>query len=595
LINKIAAGEVVERPASVVKELVENSLDAGANRIEIIIEKSGAKLLKIVDNGCGFAEDQIEVAFSRHATSKISEFKDLDCITSYGFRGEALPSIASVSRLRMVSRPADADNGPEIIIEGGVLQSRQPIAAPPGTSIEIADIFYNTPARRKFLKAETTEARHISRVAMAMAMARFDVGFTYHLNGRKVFATPSNQELGERVATLLAPGKQFVEISGEVGPLKVHGFVGMPDMVQTNRTGQYIFINGRWIQSPVLSHAFVAGYGELLPKGNFPIGALLLTIDLDQVDINVHPAKTEVRLSRERDIHDTLRRLVWDALRKKGLAPVLTVPSHGAKAGKTDFAQQNPQQSIRIPGITQAPTPNTELLGNLYNPARPATSADSPETVRVDTSTGEIISDIEMSSPPGALTAETQFSLIGRFAGLYLLLQSGDELLIVDQHAAHERILYEEILRYVDRQSGVAQQLLFPVQVELNPEQMGLFEEAGSLLNASGFVAEHFGGNTVRIEAVPSVLARKAPEKTLLAIIDDIVSLRESGHDLKKAVAQSVACRSAVMSGDWLTDEEARALMTNLMKCENPLSCPHGRPTLIRMARSDLDKQFGRI
>ncbi|MBU0982903.1 MAG: DNA mismatch repair endonuclease MutL, partial [candidate division Zixibacteria bacterium] len=363
LINKIAAGEVVERPASVVKELVENSLDAGADQVSIEVENSGVRLIKIVDNGCGIGADQIEIAFSRHATSKISDFKDLDRILSYGFRGEALPSIASVSRLRMVSRFVGEDTGTEIIFEGGVLQSKRPVAAPPGTTIEVENLFYNTPARRKFLKAESTEARHVSRVATALAIGRYDRGFSYRTNKRKVFSLPPGQVLGERVTALLSPGKTFIAITGELGPIRVEGFVGMPDMAMSNRNGLYLFINGRLIQSPSLSHALVAGYGELLPRGNFPIGALLLTIDPTEIDVNVHPAKTEVRLSRERDVHDALYRLVKDTLRERGVIPTMPLgrgnrPDVAPEASDRQLRFATPpggttQSDYRIPGVEQ--------------------------------------------------------------------------------------------------------------------------------------------------------------------------------------------------------------------------------------------------
>ncbi len=593
LINKIAAGEVVERPSSVVKELVENSLDAGADRIDIIVEKSGTRLIRIVDNGHGISEDQIEIAFSRHATSKIYEFDDLDRIGSYGFRGEALPSISSVSRLRMVSRASEADTGTDIVYEGGVLQSRTPVAAPPGTTVEVGDLFFNTPVRRKFLKAETTEARHITRTAMAMAIGRYEVGFSYQLNGRKVFALPLGLGLGERVAGLLAPGKKFLKVTGEVGPVAVEGYVSPPDLAQSNRNGQFIFINGRYIQSPVLAHAFAAGYGELLPKGNFPTGALLLTVDPAEVDVNVHPAKTEVRLSRDREIHDAVYRLIKEALRQDGTIPRLRVSTAAPRSEEvaTPESHASSRQNV-IPGIAGPRPSSSQLVDEAFNrtpPARP----DEPGVVRVDTATGEILQK-ESRSPVASGGAETALRLIGRFDNLYLLFQSGDDLLVVDQHTAHERVLFEETLRQMDNQGGTAQHLLLPVQVELGAEQMTLLEEAQEVLTHSGFSVAPFGGRTVRIEAVPAVLSRKSPEKSILAILDDIASLKRSGYDLKKAVAQSVACRSAVMAGDRLSDQEAVALVAGLLECENPYSCPHGRPTLIKMSRRDLDKQFGR-
>ena len=596
LINKIAAGEVVERPASVVKELVENALDAGAARIEIAIERSGTRLIKIVDNGCGIDEDQIEIAFSRHATSKLSELKDLDYITSYGFRGEALPSIASVSRLRMVSRTADSPAGTEVIFEGGVLQSKKPAAAPVGTTVEVENLFFNTPARRKFLKAETTEARHISRVAVALAIANPLIGFSYSLNERSVFSLPAGLDLAQRVPALLAPGRKFVAVSGSMGAVAVSGYVAPPELAQNSRNSQYIFVNGRLVQSAVLAHALVAGYGELLPKGLYPAGALLVTVDPAEVDVNVHPAKTEIRLARERDVHDAVYRIVKEALRGDAVIPSLPVRaaptdvSHGSSAPPRDWGGR---QSNLIPGMG-APPADSSALKALYQPPPAPYEVSSAVEPRVDPGTGEILSEPAPSSPPADGADAAAPELLGRLGGLYLLFQSGDDLLVVDQHAAHERVLFEQTMRQMDKEGATSQQLLMPVNVELGPEQMTLFEEARSLLAQSGFLAAEFGERTVRVEGIPAVFGGRSPEKAFRAILDDVASLTRSGYDLKKAIAQSLACRAAVMAGDRLSDREASALVEALFKCENRFACPHGRPTIVRINRRQLDRQFGR-
>lgn len=597
LINKIAAGEVVERPSAVVKELVENAIDAGATRVEIIIEKSGTKLIKIVDNGWGIPEDQIEIAFSRHATSKISNFSDLDRIVSYGFRGEALPSIASVSRMRMVSRTAEAGSASEIVYEGGVLQTRRPIAGSLGTTVEVENLFYNTPARRKFLKAETTEARHISRVATALALGRPDIGFSYSLNGRTIFNLPPGQDLAARVAGVLGLKGKLAAINGRSDAVAVVGFVGHPDTATNNRWGHFIFINGRFIQSPTLSHAISAGYGELLPRGLFPVGALLLTVEPTEVDVNVHPAKTEVRLARERELYATIMEQVKRGLSQDGIIPVFSSRESGQAIQAT--ARPPSERPGVIPGIGSRPPATQEQLTELYRP--PDHTLYQPNAVvRVDTQTGEILESEPQRSTgePAPASAQTGPSagirLVGRFSDLYLLLQAGDDLYIVDQHTAHERVLYEEMVRRIDTHSVVGQQLLLPVQVELTPEQFGLFGEVEVLLHDSGFSVSEFGGRTVNIEALPSVLSRKSPEKVLLKVLDDLGSLRKGGQDLKKSMAQSIACRAAVMSGDRLNDHEAVALLEQLLRCENKYSCPHGRPTFVKITRSDLDRQFGR-
>lgn len=598
VINKIAAGEVVERPASVVKELVENSLDAGADKIIIAVEQSGAKLIRIVDNGCGIGEDQIEIAFSRHATSKIATFSDLNELSSYGFRGEALPAIASVSRLRMVSRLHDAQSGTEILIEGGVLQSKKPVSSMPGTTIDVENLFFNTPARRKFLRSETTEGRFISRLATALAFGRCDVGFTYVVNNKQVFALPPNQSLESRARELLGHKKGFVAVEGEQGPLKLSGYVGAPDAAQGNRNGQYIFINNRFIQSPLLSHALAAAYGELLVRGTFPVGVLLLTIDPAEVDANVHPSKTEVRLAQERDIHDAVYRIVKSALRTDAIVPILTPARMDLPIGEhTDkLSHTNPQSGVReyhsLTMKSQSPGESRQLVAELMAPAKEAS-----ELILVDRTTGEIVTqpnNQEATSAPDASDVLSRVLFIGRFADLYLIMQAEGDLYLVDQHTAHERVLFEEVLRSLDRQGGTSQQLLFPVQLELSPELIGVFHEATELLNQSGFQVSHFGGRMVNIEAVPLIMVKKSPERLFTRMLDDIQSLKKTGYDLKKAVAQTVACRSAVMRGDRLNEAEAVHLVERLLKCETRYCCPHGRPTFVRITRADLDKQFGR-
>jgi DNA mismatch repair protein MutL len=611
-VNKIAAGEVVERPAAVVKELVENSLDAGARRIDISIEKAGVKLIKISDDGCGILEEQVEIAFGRHATSKISSFDDLYALQSFGFRGEALPSIASVSRLRLVTRTASASNGTELIIEAGVVQSRKPIAAPPGTTIEVQDLFYNTPARRKFLRAEVTESRYLSRTATALAIGSPAIGFSYTVNGRRIFSVPEGQTLSERVRSLLGSKGKFFEIEQDAGPVKIIGCLGMPEAAGHNRYGQYLFINGRYIFSTVLAHAIRVGYGELIPGGNYPIGAICLTVDPADIDVNVHPSKTEVRLSKERDIHEAVRRTVREALRQDGVIPGLgtgrSADRSGGEASAGRSSHGSPEKThpggagsrnddIVIPGVANQAPGNTEFLAELY---RQAPEVSPSKIVRVDTDTGEVLPSDEAATkmPPTAPRSSTGpssgFRLIGRFSRLYLLVQAGEDLYIVDQHTAHERVLYEEMLRRVEASAVDGQNLLFPVPVELTPEQLAVFESSGELLAASGFAVAPFGGRMVNIEAMPVILARKSPEKILRAVLDDIGGERKSGADLRKAMAQSMACRAAVMAGDRLDDTEATGLVERLLKCDNKYSCPHGRPTFIRFSREDLDRQFGR-
>jgi len=594
VINKIAAGEVVERPASVVKELVENAVDSGATKIDIIIEKSGAKLIKIVDNGCGIDEDQIEIAFSRHATSKISNFSDLDSLSSFGFRGEALPSIASVSRLRMVSRTRDSESGTEIIYEGGVLHSKKPIAAAFGTTIEVADIFFNTPARRKFLKSESTESRHLARTSTALAVSNYGFGFNCDINGKRIFSFSSGQSLSERVKSVMGEKNKFVSVKGEFGTVSLEGSIGAPENVRNNRYGQFLFINGRFISSNSLSHAWVSGFGELVPRGMFPVGALLLRINPTDVDVNVHPSKTEVRLSREREVYDAVRKIVGESLRQDGIIPELKNVQFGSypvSGSRESVRKSYSGQANSIPGVSPAKSINPGMIAELYKSSgsdKSYAEANRLNQVTIDKSTGEVI------DKPPEIGPSLGFRFIGRFDNLYLLIEAGNALFIVDQHTAHERVLYEQMLLKVEKQSINAQNLLFPVQIELDPEQYAVFEDSLELLNNSGFGVSAFGGRMVNVQAVPSIMSKKSTEKTFVKVIDDLASLRNAGYDQKKAMAQSIACRSAVMAGDYLSEKEAVGLLEQLLTCRERYSCPHGRPTFIRLSRTDLDKQFGR-
>ncbi|HWR83320.1 MAG TPA: DNA mismatch repair endonuclease MutL [Candidatus Deferrimicrobium sp.] len=599
VINKIAAGEVVERPASVVKELVENAIDAGADRVDIIVEKSGTKLIKVVDNGCGIDEDQIEIAFSRHATSKIASFEDLNSLSWYGFRGEALPSIASVSRLRMVSRTHQADAATEIIYEGGVLHSKEPVAAPVGTTVEVENLFFNTPARRKFMKSEATEARHMARTATALAIGRYDIGFSMTANGRPLFSLPRGSSLTDRVAGLLGKSEDFLTVTGEGAIIKIEGCIGLPSAAQSNRYGQFIFINGRYVQSPTLSHALAAGYGELLPRGMFPVGALLLAVDPAEIDVNVHPAKTEVRLSRERDVYDAIYHCVQQALRQETVIPAFKadapVASRLEAPSSLNWTASGSNTSAVIPGVQRQDSDGNRILHDLYQKPALASEPSQRDMVTVDRRTGEVIKEElavrEKMIEPASLEP---LRLVGRFFDLYLMFQSGDSIYVLDQHTAHERVLYENTLAMIERHQAHGQNLLFPVQVDLTPESWAVFEEAQQLLNESGFTVASFGGRLVRIEAIPSVLSKKPPDRVFRKILDDITSLKKAGYDMRKAIAQSLACRSAVMAGDRLSDEEAVQLVVQLMKCRDRFSCPHGRPTFIKISKGDLDKQFGR-
>jgi len=595
LINKIAAGEVIERPAAVLKELVENSLDAGASRVDIVIEKSGIKSISIIDDGCGIEADQIEIAFSRHATSKIRNFDDLEALLSFGFRGEALPSIGSVSKTRMVSRTADAESGREIIIEGGVIQSVKPVASPIGTRVEVEDLFYNTPARRKFLKTESTEARHLTRTATAMALSVPDVRFSYTINGRRLFLLGKDTDnLRLRVAELLF-GKEntpLLELQHSADRLKVLGYLSYPDNCRRNRNGIYLYINKRYIFSPTMIHAITAGYAELLPSGNFPVGALFLEIDPKQVDVNVHPTKAEVRLSEEKEIHDLLYHIV-----KRSLRSAMGIPSASNSARIEIVSYDNSADGAVgrlkpfIPRESSGAA--SDLLEKLYGAPKQGIGMFDTDTDKISEETGVKIDSLQEPAE-ASIPGNRIIRYLGQLSRLYLLFIDEESLLIVDQHAAHERILYEDNLRAIESGGAISQNLLFPINIDLSAERFAIYEEASEILKSAGIISEPFGATTVMLSAVSASLTRKSPEKIFDEILGDVENLHRGGEDLKKAVAQSIACRAAIMAGDRLTEDEALGLFKRLERVNNRHCCPHGRPTILKLSKGELDKKFGR-
>jgi DNA mismatch repair protein MutL len=596
LVNKIAAGEVIERPASVLKELVENACDAGATQVDVIVEKSGVGKIEVHDNGSGIRASQLEIAFSRHATSKISDFADLESITSYGFRGEALPSIASVSRLRMITKSAEDDHASEIIIEGGVVRDLRPSHRADGTSVVIEDLFFNTPARKKFLKAETTEARQLSRAAISQALGALGVGFSLRLNGRKVFSFSKEDSLRSRATRSLGVSEDsLLEIDVAEAGFRLWGALGKPDVARAVRGGLTLYVNRRALRSSPLLSAFYLGYGELLPKGVFPIGAVHLDVDGSLVDVNVHPAKNEVRLSRDREAHTFIRHAVRDTLRQSGI-----IPEFGLRERNVFSAQfDKPSAAVSgfgagsgdAQGLSPATSSATDAIFGRETSATAGSEYDSQVLPSASVSAESVILPGE-DAPVELFEAGVVY--LGQFANLYLLAQSGSDLYLVDQHAAHERILYEETMAQMERNAALSQRLLLPVNVELSTERFLVWEECAEDLAKIGFDATHFGGQTVMLNAIPAILAHRSPEKIFGAALDDIQRLQKSGYSPIKAVAQSIACRSAVMSGDRLDPEEGKVIIERLFKCDTGYSCPHGRPTFVKISRSELDKRFGR-
>jgi DNA mismatch repair protein MutL len=565
LIDQIAAGEVVERPASVLKELIENALDAGARVIEVDAEAGGTRLLRIRDDGCGIPAIEIPLALSRHATSKITSLQDLEQVASLGFRGEALPSIASVSRLSMTSRTSDAAHATAIRVEGGTAGAAEPAAQAVGTTVEVRDLFYNTPARRKFLKTERTEAGHLDTVIKRIALSRFDVAFRYRHEGRAVRdLRPALDRVGqeERVASLV--GAAFMEaamhLEREVAGLRLSGWIGLPTASRSQPDLQHMYVNGRMVKDRSLAHGVRLGYQDVLFHGRHPSFVLYLEIDPARVDVNAHPAKHEVRFRDQRSVHDFVYRTVEKAL--AGIAPGVAPPPVAARP---------------IEGLA---------AGRLALSEAPADYAAISQAFQ--SSHAEPIPRTEPGETPPLGYA------IAQLHGVFVLAQTADGLVIVDMHAAHERITYERLKR--DHGSGAigAQPLLVPVTVAVSEREADLVERSTDHLHALGMEVDRSGPEKLRIRQVPAVL-RDADAASLLR--DVLSDLMEHGVSRRleaevNEVLSTMACHGSIRANRRLTQPEMDALLREMEATERSGQCNHGRPTWVKLNMAELDGLF---
>jgi DNA mismatch repair protein MutL len=585
LASQVAAGEVVERPASVVKELVENSIDAGARKIEVNIRRGGISLIRVVDDGCGMDRDDALLSLERHATSKIRTSADLAAIATLGFRGEALPSIASVSRFRLSTREPTAVAGTEIIVAGGRIETVRDAGEAPGTQVEVRSIFYNLPARRKFLRSENTESRNLEHQLHLQAIGHPEIAFAFVRDDRVVFQLPPATLL-ERIRDL--HGKDLVErllpveeIAG-AARIRIHGLIGQAGVSRQSRGQQLIFVNGRAIESPVLTAALREGYHTALMKGQFPVTFLFLALDPTTVDVNVHPAKREVRF---RD-PSAVREAVVEAIRKT------------LESGRRDW-----QQQFQRPPVT-----------GIVDPGRPSPPASSPadqhgslidepgSPIPATTSTRPFITPSVAFVPPSSQEPIDiagpghQFQIIGILNKLYVLMENENGLVLVDQHAAHERILFEELRRRMEEQGVLSQRLLLAQTFELAPRDAEWVERNAATLQKMGIGIESFGPNAFKIDSLPTFLDVSDPVDFMRKVIDGLKSASNGSSPLRLGedmIAKTV-CRHAVKANDPLRYLEVEKLISDLLECDLPYCCPHGRPTMIQISHTELEKKFGR-
>jgi DNA mismatch repair protein MutL len=599
--SQVAAGEVVERPASVVKELVENSIDAGARKIDIVIRRGGISLVRVIDDGCGMDRDDALLSLERHATSKIRSAADLEAIATLGFRGEALPSIASVSRFRLTTREPNAIAGTEIIVNGGKIDIVRDGGEAPGTQVEVRSLFYNLPARRKFLRSENTESRNIEHQLHLQAIGHPEIAFTFARDDRLVFQLPVTANLIERIRDLYGTQllDQLLPIAATNKPrILIRGLIGRAGVSRQTRAQQLIFVNGRAIENPLVTTAVREGYHTALMKGQYPVTFLFLDLDPALVDVNVHPAKREVRFRDPNDVRDAIVRSIQQTLESARIdwqekfraPPVAGVVDPGRFAtGRVDSGHTAPQKQVvdltlrpvpTFPEISHRDLPHLEAairtVAGVGDPGRTLSKSDSDERAKSGTA--------------------QQFQIIGVLSKLYVLMENADGLVLVDQHAAHERILFEELRSRMEEQGVPSQKLLIAQTFDLPPRDADWIEGNLPILQKMGIGIESFGPNTFKIDSLPSFLNVSDAPQFMRKVIDDLKSASTTSSPLRlgeEMIAKTV-CRHAVKANDPLRYAEVEKLIRDLLDCDLPYCCPHGRPTMIQISLGELEKKFGR-
>src|SRR5467141_632149 len=574
--SQVAAGEVVERPASVVKELIENSIDAGARKIEIMIRRGGISLVRVSDDGCGMDRDDALLSLERHATSKIRSAADLQTIGTLGFRGEALPSIASVSRFRLTTREPNAIAGTEIIINGGKIDVVRDGGEAPGTQVEVRSLFYNLPARRKFLRSENTESRNIEHQLHLQAIGHPQIAFTFGRDDRFVFQLPAAATLNDRIRDLYGAEllERLLQIeSSSSSNVRISGLIGQAGLSRQTRAQQLIFVNGRAIESPLITAAAREGYHTALMKGQYPVTFLFLELDPGAVDVNVHPAKREVRFRDPTAVREAIARRIHETL----------------EAGRAAWQERFRAPPAPAPGDATKTAPDLRLRPEVIAPEEL-----HRELPYVSSTAGE--APALQREQRANRAPQHEFQIIGVLNKLYVLMENADGLVLVDQHAAHERILFEELRRRMEEQGVPAQKLLLPHTCDLPPRDADWIERNMSILQKMGIGIEGFGPNTFKIDSLPAFLNVSDPAQFMRKVIDDLKSASNSASALRlgeEMIAKTV-CRHAVKANDPLRYPEVEKLIRDLLDCDLPYCCPHGRPTMIQISLAELEKKFGR-
>lgn len=650
-IDKIAAGEVVERPASVVKELVENAIDAGATQITVEIKEGGIGYIRITDNGSGMEKDDIPVAFLRHSTSKIRSADDLLGVSSLGFRGEALSSISAVAMVELITKTKENELGSRCCIEGGVQKSLEEIGAPDGTTFIIRNLFYNTPARKKFLKSEMSEASAIHELMTHLAMSHPEVGFKVLIGGQMRIQTSGNGNLKDVIYHLYGRdvAMRLIEVDREEGPLHVRGFLGKPEISRGNRNYENYFVNGRYVKSKIIAKGIEDGYKTFMMQHRYPFVCLDIHMDGKMLDVNVHPTKMELRFSNQNLVYDLLERMAKDALSGRELIPEVTLDEPKKQVVTLEKAPQQvpPVQTLREPESTYqvqkpaaVPTASVERtipsyqkpeqkvpLEKMWTTPEPQKEPVKPQNKNLEYFMEQMRKRVEErykapeqpvaapeapapdEQPPqkpeqldlfdGKLLskeAAVHHVIIGQLFDTYWLVQFGEKLYIIDQHAAHEKVLYERLMKDLRNRTFQSQMLSPPIILNLSMQEEELFLKYRSCFTEMGFEIEEFGEKAYAVRAVPANLPGVARREILMELLDSLSDITGSGNSesLMDKVA-SMSCKAAVKGNHQMSAMEAKALIDELLSLENPYNCPHGRPTIISMSKYELEKKFKRI
>lgn len=630
-INKIAAGEVIERPSSAVKELIDNSIDAGSTDIRIEVEKGGKRSFLVRDNGCGMSRADTLIAYKKHATSKLTRIEDLNTISTMGFRGEALASITAVAKVEIITRPVEEITGTKIVIHGGKLLETTDAGTSPGTSVQVKDLFYNTPARRKYLKSDRTELAHITDMVTQLSLANPAISFTLLSEGKSVLRNMGSKDLFNSIVNLLGPdtARLMLPLESDATDFEVRGYISKPEITRADGDQLFIFVNSRPITSRAIATAVRTGYYTRIPKGRYPVAVLSLLIDPMEVDVNVHPRKAEVRFSREKELEEKITAAVERVLSENELVPEIREKEKSAFKKDFEFSgslaglqlikdQEILQKAMTKEGIYTYPVKDTErklrkserLLG-FSEEIRAQEKSQEKAQERAQEKAHEPLSVREQSSKLGEEKEKTSLEeraglkqkpnidpledlrVIGQVSKMYILAEKGEDLVLIDQHAAHERILYEQVLKM--KKSRV-QELITPVTIDLSPKEKVLMEEYIPYLEEYGFGISEFGDNTYVVTFVPEVFGQLEHPDLIHDVINDLLASgkvkRETG--LLEKVSKTLACRAAIKGGAACSPRQMEELIEQLKRAENPYSCPHGRPTVITFTKGELDRMFAR-